>query len=94
MLIPFQTDPRHTVGSLSEREVKLYRNQSIPTLYEVLNEVKLHNTVVMFTISSPPSWHPFHDSMVDEVLKVINDSGISHSQVSISVYTDDESLQK
>ena len=86
MLITFQTDPRHTVGSLSEEEVKLYGNQSIPTLYEVLTDVKLHNTVVILTISRPPSWHPFHESMLDKVLKVIDDSGISHSQVCITLY--------
>ena len=73
------------MGGLSEGEVKLYRNQSIPTLSEVLRLAKLHNTVVMFSVKVPPSWHPFHNSMINKVLEVIDDSGISHSQVCIDV---------
>lgn len=79
----FQTDPRHSAGGLSDVDMKVYRNQSIPTLSEILHLAKLHNTVVMFKIKTPPPWHPFYNRTMNVVLNVVHSSGISPSQVGI-----------
>lgn len=76
-----QTDPRHSAGGLSDVDMKVYRNQSIPTLSEILHLAKLHNTVVMFKIKTPPPWHPFYNRTMNVVLNVVHSSGISPSQI-------------
>lgn len=76
-----QTDPRHSVGSLSETEIVLYKNQTIPTFSEVLQLAKQHNMVVIFDMEVPPVPHPYHNRTIQEIFKVINDSGISGSQI-------------
>ena len=82
-----QSDPRHSVGSLSVHERLLYRNQSIPTLAELLQLAKLHSRAVMFDIKIPPAPHPYYNTTAEQVFKVIKNSGISGHQVSIFIYS-------
>ncbi|XP_049897499.1 glycerophosphoinositol inositolphosphodiesterase GDPD2 isoform X2 [Epinephelus moara] len=48
-----KTDPFHTVSMLSEEERETARNQTIPSLLELLDLAKQHNISVIFDLYSP-----------------------------------------
>ncbi|XP_067374345.1 glycerophosphoinositol inositolphosphodiesterase GDPD2 isoform X2 [Channa argus] len=50
-----ETDPFHSVSQLSEEEKATARNQTIPSLRQLLNLAQQHNVSVIFDIYSPNS---------------------------------------
>lgn len=66
-----QTDPFNSVSQLSEEERETARNQTIPTLVQLLNLAKQHNISVLFDLYSPNQ----ENDTVDTVDTILN-SGI------------------
>lgn len=82
-LSAFQTDPFRSVSQLSNEEKETAKNQTIPSLLQLLNLAKDHNVSVMFDLYSP---NPENDT-VDTVSTILS-SGIDPrlvSQMQISV---------
>ncbi|KAM4555498.1 glycerophosphoinositol inositolphosphodiesterase GDPD2 [Odontesthes bonariensis] len=71
-----KTDPFQTLSRLSEEEKETARNQTIPSLRQLLNLSRQHNISVIFDLYSP-------DQKVDTVdtVKTILESGIDPSLV-------------
>ncbi|KAK3095074.1 hypothetical protein FSP39_009932 [Pinctada imbricata] len=76
-----QQDPMGSVRSLSEQSKRLYRNQSVPTLLEVLSLANHTGSYVMFNIDSPDDWHPYYNKSHDLVKEVIELGGINPKQI-------------
>lgn len=76
--VTFQTDPFHSVSSLSEDDIKEARNQTIPSLLQLLNLAKQHNISVIFDLYGPAT-----DNDTEDVVKAINDSKIDPGLVSL-----------
>lgn len=74
----FQTDPLSSVSKLSEEDKARARNQTIPSLEELLQLAKQHNVSVMFDLYSP-DWENDTEDVVDTILS----SGIDPGQVSL-----------
>lgn len=51
--LTLQTDPFRSVSELSKEEMETARNQSIPSLRQLLNLAKQHNISVLFDLYSP-----------------------------------------
>lgn len=49
----FQTDPFRSVSKLTEEEMETARNQTIPSLDQLLNLAKQHNISVIFDLYNP-----------------------------------------
>lgn len=73
----FQTDPLGSVSKLSVEDKAEARNQTIPSLEELLQLAKQHNISVMFDLYSP-NWENDTEDVVDAILR----SGIDPGQVS------------
>lgn len=73
----FQTDPLGSVSKLSVEDKAEARNQTIPSLEELLQLAKQHNISVMFDLYSP-NWENDTEDVVDVILR----SGIDPGQVS------------
>ncbi|XP_059202216.1 glycerophosphoinositol inositolphosphodiesterase GDPD2 isoform X2 [Centropristis striata] len=71
-----ETDPFRSVSSLSEEEKKTAKNQSIPSLLQLLNLAKQHNISVIFDLYSPNQENDTVDT-VDTILR----SGIDQSLI-------------
>ncbi|XP_041800287.1 glycerophosphoinositol inositolphosphodiesterase GDPD2 isoform X2 [Chelmon rostratus] len=71
-----KTDPFHSVFELSQEETETARNQTIPSLLQLLNLAKLHNISLIFDLYSPDKDNDTEDT-VDTILR----SGIDPSQV-------------
>uniref|UniRef100_A0A3Q1CZ99 GP-PDE domain-containing protein n=1 Tax=Amphiprion ocellaris TaxID=80972 RepID=A0A3Q1CZ99_AMPOC len=71
-----KTDPFRSVSQLSEEEKETARNQTIPSLLQLLNLAKQHNISVIFDLKSPNQENDTVDT-VDTILK----SGIDPSLV-------------
>lgn len=71
-----KTDPFHSVSQLSKEEKETARNQTIPSLLQLLNLAKQHNISVIFDLYSPNQENDTVDT-VDTILK----SGIDPSLV-------------
>ncbi|KAM3612078.1 uncharacterized protein V6R79_002323 [Siganus canaliculatus] len=71
-----KTDPFHSVSGLLEEEKETARNQTIPSLQDLLNLAKQHNTSVIFDLYSPDEANDTEDT-VDTILR----SGIDPSLV-------------
>lgn len=74
--LTFQTDPFCSVSKLSEDERDMARNQTIPSLLELLNLAKEHSISVIFDLYSPDI-----KSDTEDVVKTILSSGIDPSLV-------------
>lgn len=75
----FQTNPLSSVSTLSEEDKAMARNQTIPSLEELLQLAKQHNISVMFDLYSP-DWENDTEDVVDTILQ----SGIDPSRVSLN----------
>lgn len=75
----FQTDPLSSVSKLSAEDKAEARNQTIPSLEELLQLAKQHNISVMFDLYSP-DWENDTEDVVDTILR----SGIDPGRVSPS----------
>ncbi|XP_070693224.1 glycerophosphoinositol inositolphosphodiesterase GDPD2 [Pempheris klunzingeri] len=71
-----KTDPFHSVSWLSQEEMETARNQTIPSLLQLLSLGKQHNISVIFDLYSPDQENDTED-IVDTILK----SGIDPSLV-------------
>ncbi|XP_028444549.1 glycerophosphoinositol inositolphosphodiesterase GDPD2 [Perca flavescens] len=71
-----KTDPFSSVSKLSEEEMETARNQTIPSLLQLLNLAKQHNISVIFDLYSPNQ----KDDTVDTVNTTLS-SGIDPSLV-------------
>lgn len=82
MLYDFQTDPFRSASQLTAEERKTARNQSIPSLVELLNLAEQHNVSVMFDLISGNDtvWSDTVD-VVDAIIK----SGIAPSLVCVTL---------
>lgn len=78
--LTFQTDPFRSVSKLSEQEIDTARNQTIPSLLQLLNLAKQHNISVIFDLYSPDE-----ESDTEDVVNTILSSGIDPSRVSLSL---------
>lgn len=76
--LTFQTDPFCSVSNLSEDERQMARNQTIPSLRELLNLAKDNNIQVLFDLYSPDTENDTED-VVDTILR----SGIDQSLVGL-----------
>ncbi|XP_042348819.1 glycerophosphoinositol inositolphosphodiesterase GDPD2-like [Plectropomus leopardus] len=71
-----KTDPFRSVSSLSEEEKETARNQTIPSLLQLLDLAKQHNISVIFDLYSPDQ----ENDTVDTVSTILS-SGIDPSKV-------------
>ncbi|CAG09803.1 unnamed protein product, partial [Tetraodon nigroviridis] len=71
-----KTDPLSSVSKLSEEDKARARNQTIPSLEELLQLAKQHNVSVMFDLYSP-DWENDTEDVVDTILS----SGIDPGQI-------------
>ncbi|KAM8908656.1 glycerophosphoinositol inositolphosphodiesterase GDPD2 [Spinachia spinachia] len=71
-----ETDPFHSVSRLSEEEKETARNQSVPSLLQLLRLAKQHNVSVIFDLLSPNQENDTADT-VDAILN----SGIDPSLI-------------
>lgn len=76
--LTLQTDPFHSVSKLSEEEKETARNQTIPSLLQLLELAKQHNISVIFDLYSPDK----ENDTVDTVNTILS-SGIDPSRVSL-----------
>uniref|UniRef100_K1R1V9 Glycerophosphodiester phosphodiesterase domain-containing protein 5 n=1 Tax=Magallana gigas TaxID=29159 RepID=K1R1V9_MAGGI len=63
-----EDDPMSTVSEVSEERGVIYRNQSVPTLTELVEFVGATNKTLMFDIRKPPSDHPYKDSIRQRII--------------------------
>lgn len=71
-----QTDPFRTVSQLSKDEEALARNQTIPSLLQLLHLAQQHNISVMFDLYSPNQ-----ENDTEDIVDTILDSGIDPHHV-------------
>lgn len=76
--LTFQTDPYGTVSLLSEEEKERARNQTIPTLRELLQFAQRHNTPLMFDFKGDNEENDAYDTV-----QTILQQGIDPSLVSL-----------
>lgn len=72
-----QTDPFQTVSQLSKEDKELARNQTVPSLHQLLGLAKQHNISVMFDLYSSNQG----SDTIDTVNTILS-SGIDPSLVS------------
>ena len=80
-IIIFQMDPMGTARSLSESRKRLYRNQSVPTLLELIKFANRTGKYVMFNLRSPSEGHPYFNQTNDLTFDVIREGGIDPKKV-------------
>uniref|UniRef100_A0A4W5JKQ5 Glycerophosphodiester phosphodiesterase domain containing 2 n=1 Tax=Hucho hucho TaxID=62062 RepID=A0A4W5JKQ5_9TELE len=73
-----KTDPFHSVSQLSEQEKKTAGNQSVPSLLQLLDLAKTHNTSVIFDLKNDDN-NDTNDT--NETVKTILNSGIPHDKI-------------
>lgn len=78
--LTFQTDPFRSVSELSEEEKQTAKNQTIPSLLQLLNLAKQHNISVIFDLYSPDK-----ENDTEDTVSTIVRSGIDPSLVSLIV---------
>lgn len=74
-----QTDPFCSVSQLSEEDKETARNQSIPSLDQLLKLAKQHNISVIFDLYSPDQ-----ERDTNETVSIILRSGIDPKLVSLN----------
>ncbi|XP_070537863.1 glycerophosphodiester phosphodiesterase domain-containing protein 5-like isoform X2 [Ptychodera flava] len=72
-----EDDPFGTTSSLSAERVRSYRNQTIPTLAEVLELTNKYNLSFMFDARPPPEGHPYDQTWFQSIRDAVEDAGIS-----------------
>jgi hypothetical protein len=83
-----QDDPYGTVASISESKKKLFKEQKIPTLQEMLEVAMLSNTSVMFDVKvidnypSECNGHPYEKRFEQQVVDVIKQLNFPDENVS------------
>ncbi|XP_022095159.1 glycerophosphodiester phosphodiesterase domain-containing protein 5-like isoform X2 [Acanthaster planci] len=75
-------NPFGTTSRLTELEIIRYRKQKIPTLREMLLQVKGRNKTVLLDVRTPPDDHPYSEDWLNITLQVILDSGVAEEDVS------------
>lgn len=75
-------DPFHSVSQLSEKERTSARDQTIPSLLELLELAMQHNISVIFDLYSPNQ-----ESDINDTVSTILSSGIDPSLVSLLLIT-------
>lgn len=70
-----------TVSEISEKRRVMYRNQSVPTLKELVEYVGATNKTLMFDVRKPPSDHPYEESISQRIVEDIQKAGISPDKV-------------
>ncbi|XP_061192899.1 glycerophosphodiester phosphodiesterase domain-containing protein 5-like [Saccostrea echinata] len=76
-----ETDPMSTVGEISEERKVLYRNQSIPTLLELVEYSNSTNTTLMFDVREPPDDHPFKEKKDNLIVEAIQQGGMKAENI-------------
>ncbi|XP_053417743.1 glycerophosphodiester phosphodiesterase domain-containing protein 4 [Nycticebus coucang] len=76
-----QRRPFFNMKRLSEEDKKRARNQSIPKLADLLKLAKKEKKFVIFDLYGPPPKHPFRNTFVRQVVKVILASKIEQQQI-------------
>lgn len=76
-----EDDPMSTVSEVSEERGVIYRNQSVPTLTELVEFVGATNKTLMFDIRKPPSDHPYKDSISQHIVEDIQRARISPDKI-------------
>lgn len=76
--LPFQTDPFCSVSSLSEAERQMARNQTIPSLLELLHLARDNSIQVLFDLYSPDT-----ENDTEVVVHTILHSGIDPGLVGL-----------
>lgn len=76
-----QRDPFGTAVSLSEQDCFRVRNQSIPSLAQVLQMASDSGSLVLVDLHKPPRGHPYSQSYINVTLQVVH-AYIRSSQVS------------
>uniref|UniRef100_H0XGB6 Glycerophosphodiester phosphodiesterase domain containing 4 n=1 Tax=Otolemur garnettii TaxID=30611 RepID=H0XGB6_OTOGA len=76
-----QRRPFFNMKRLSEEDKKRARSQSIPKLADLLKLAKKEKKFVIFDLNGPPPKHPFRNSFVRQVVKVILASQIEQQQI-------------
>lgn len=79
-----QTDPFHSVSSLSEEEKREANNQTVPSLSELLVMAKKHNVSLIFDLKNEKNSTGFNNSNSFYTTKTIINSGISPDKVILS----------
>lgn len=79
-----QHKPFFGMKPLSEADKRRASNQSIPSLAELLELAKNEKKFVIFDLFGPPPKHPFRNTFVRRVVKVILDSNIEQRLVRLS----------
>lgn len=74
-----------TVSEVSEERGVIYRNQSVPTLTELVEFVGATNKTLMFDIRKPPSDHPYEYSVTKRIVEDIQRARISPDKV-VTIY--------
>ncbi|XP_053526759.1 glycerophosphodiester phosphodiesterase domain-containing protein 4 isoform X2 [Artibeus jamaicensis] len=68
--------PFHNMEPLSEADREKARNQKIPKLADLLELAQKERKFVIFDLNSPPINHPFRNTFIQQVVRVILDSKI------------------
>lgn len=71
-----KTDPFRSVSHLSEAERETARNQTIPSLRELLDLAKQHNISVLFDLKSSDE-----ENDTEDIVKIIRESGIDQKLI-------------
>ncbi|XP_048747239.1 glycerophosphodiester phosphodiesterase domain-containing protein 5-like isoform X2 [Ostrea edulis] len=74
-------DPMYTVGQVSEERKWLYRNQSVPTLQELVEYTSSTNKTLMLDIRNPPTGHPYRALTENNTIEVILQGGLRPDSV-------------
>ncbi|KAM9413455.1 glycerophosphoinositol inositolphosphodiesterase GDPD2-like isoform 1-T2 [Salvelinus alpinus] len=82
------TDPFCSVSQLSEQEKRTARNQSVPSLLQLLDLAKTHNTSVIFDLKNDDN------NDTNDIVKTILNSGIPHDKILWLPPTDREDVKK
>lgn len=72
--------------ALSEADREKARNQKIPKLIDLLELAQKERKFVIFDLNNPPGKHPFRNTFVHQVVRVILDSKIEQHLVRLSQY--------
>lgn len=79
--LTFQTDPFRSVYKLSEEERELSRNQTIPSLLQLLDLAKEHDISVLFDLYNLDT-----ENDTEDIVDTIWRSGIDQSLVSLLLF--------
>ncbi|MGH0164378.1 UNVERIFIED_CONTAM: hypothetical protein FKN15_061512 [Acipenser sinensis] len=76
-----ENDPFQTVSSFSKLDREEARNQSIPSLRDLLNLARKHNTSVIFDLKKLSPGHPYEHNYTQRTIETILNSSIPQQLV-------------